>query len=374
MGSICGNPQNVMCASEIDPVALKLLNLFPLPNLSTNGVFANNYLARRNSRDNTFQFDVRADWNVNRMDQAFARFSFLNEGGFRPAPLGPVLDGGNFLSFGDDGSIVNLGQNFALSETHAFSNTLINEFRFGYNRGHFAFQQENATNPGLAVSLGLNGIPGGVDNGGLPTVNVGGISGFGSPEFYVSREYQNVFQIRDDVGKTAGKHTLKLGVNLEHIRFATEQPPIARGEYDYYAGSAASCASNNDNFTFTGFGVADFIANEMGCAGISNLAGTDDERWERSVYVQDDWKVIPRLTLNVGLRYEYPQTYKERFGSPGRVVSDRRAHSREHSFGLPHPGEEPEHSSGKSVPDFVSQRSHRIAVLQQPVSSEPGQD
>jgi len=314
MGSICGNPQNVMCASEIDGVAQKLLNLYPVPNVSTNGVSANNYLARRNSRDNTFQFDLRTDWNVNPMDQAFARFSLLNEPGFRPAPLGPVLDGGSFLSFGDDGSIVNLGQNFALSETHAFSNTLINEFRFGYNWGHFAFQQENANHPGLAASLGLNGIPGGANNGGLPTVNIGGISGFGSPEFYVSSEYQNVFQIRDNLGKTVGKHGLKLGVSFQHIRFATVQPPAARGEYDYYSGNAAFCASNNDNFTYTGYGVSDYLANYMGCADISNLAGTDDERWDRSVFFQDDWKVSSRLTLNLGLRYEYPQTYKELFG------------------------------------------------------------
>jgi hypothetical protein len=219
------------------------------------------------------------------------------------------------VAFGDVGSIVNLGQNLALSETHVFSNTLTNEFRFGYNWGHFAFRQDNINDSGFAASLGLGGIPGGANNGGLPTVNIGGITGFGTSEYYVSSEYQNVFQILDNVSKTVGHHALKFGVNFQHVRFATLQPPIARGEYDFVNGGSA-CASSlgGDTFSFTGFGVADFLANDMGCAGITNLAGTDDERWDRSVYAQDDWKVIPRLTLNLGLRYEYPQTYKELFG------------------------------------------------------------
>jgi hypothetical protein len=310
MGSACGNPLNVMCASEIDSVAQKLLNLYPPPNVNSAGVFTNNYLAKRNSTDNTFQFDMRMDWSPGARDQVFARFSLINEPGTRAAPLGPVLDGGNFLAFGDDGRLVDLGQNFAMAETHVFSNTLTNEFRFGYNWGHFAFHQENIDTPGLAQSLGLAGIPGGTNNGGLPTINIGGISGFGSPEFYVSSEYQNVFQLVDNVSKIVGKHLLKFGVNFEHIRFATEQPPVARGEYDYFS-TAAMCP---DSITYTGFGVSDYLADQMGCAALSNIAGTDDARWDRSVYGQDSWKLTPRLTINAGLRYDYPQTYRELYG------------------------------------------------------------
>ena len=94
MGAACGNPLNVMCTSSIDSVALKLLNLYPTgPAASLGGTEANNYSVLRKSVDNTFQFDTRLDWNVNSKDQAFLRFSLVNEPAYHPAPLPNGLDG-----------------------------------------------------------------------------------------------------------------------------------------------------------------------------------------------------------------------------------------------------------------------------------------
>lgn len=307
MGSSCGNPVNTMCAAQIDPAAQHILSLYPQSNVETSSGFANNYLVARNSTDNTFQFDLRVDGSLSPRDQAFVRLSQFHEPGNRAAPLGAVLDGGNFLTFGDDGIIGNRGGNLAANATHIFSDRFANEFRIGYTWGHFAYTQENAENTALAASLGLGGIPGGAGNGGLPTVNIGGISGFGSPEFYATGEDQNVLNLLDDAQRNYGSHSLKFGVSLQRIRFTTHQPPVPRGEYDYES-SAASCA---DTITYTGYGLADFLSNAMGCAELSSIANTDDLRWDREVYLQDDWRVTPRLTLNLGVRYQYPQTYRE---------------------------------------------------------------
>jgi hypothetical protein len=304
---IPNNQLNLDPSVTLNQTALRILNLYPVANTGA-GALQNNYIASATAVDNTFQFDTRMDWNASSKDQAFFRFSLLNEPSNRPGPLGPVLDGG---SFSNDGGIVNLGQNTAFSETHVFTNTLTNEFRFGYNWGHFAFNQ-SGINQDTSAQLGLGGIPYGPLNGGLPYVTFNGnegISHFGAPEYYVSSEYENVFQILDNVSKIVANHSLKFGISFQHIRFATLQPPYPRGVYTYNGQFTGQPGVAN-----TGSGVADFLLDQQYEAQLSNLSGTDDERWDRSVYAQDDWKATPKLTLNLGLRYEYPQSYNELFG------------------------------------------------------------
>lgn len=299
----CNGVQNVMCSNQINSVAQNLLNLFPLPNVGATGKTYSNYTVQSNAIDNTWQWDTRMDWNISSKDQIFGRFSYRHEPAFHPPVFGNTLDGGGF---GDTGNIINLGENFAGSETHIFSPTLSNEFRFGYNYGHFGYQQVNA-NTDIAPTLGLGGIPYQALNGGLPAFNVSGISFFGSPTFYVSNEYNNVYQILDNVTKVVGNHSLKMGVSFQRMRFTTTQPTQPRGTYNFTGVYTSQVGTSN-----TGWGVADLLFDAMNSAYISNVFTTDDVRWSRAGYFQDDWKLNQKLTLNLGVRYEYAQPYYER--------------------------------------------------------------
>ncbi len=298
---------NVLDPATINPLAQKLLNLYPLPNrinTAGNGLLNSNYTTPINNTDKTVQWDARVDYNISARDQTFVRNSYSHQYEFYPSPLGPILDGG---SFGSDGNQVNIGDNFALSETHVFSPRFLNEARFGYNYGHFYFNQPNATNVGFAASLGVGGIPEAPLNGGLPNTSVGGKATFGAPNYYPSNEHEYIWQVLDNVTFTLGSHSLKAGISIQRIRFTTVQPPGGHGDYSYNGNISSAYTIPN-----TGSGIADFLSGNQNNASITSINEVDDVRWDRSLYIQDDWKVSPSLTVNLGLRAENQSPYFER--------------------------------------------------------------
>ena len=303
------------CTSSVGAVpfsqaALDLLSAFPAPNAG-GGVLYNNYYSLRPITDNTFQWDARMDWNVGSKDSTYSRYSYWNEVGKNTPPLGNVVDGGGF---GDDGKQKNYGANFMWSETHVFTPTLTNEVRFGFNYLHTGFQHPNAANADFADSIGFGGIPKAKLNGGLPRIVFNGdnsLAQAGSPEWSTTDEHENVYQILDNVTKIAGSHALKAGINFQNIRFSTLQPQYSRGEYQYNGNGTANLSATGSLIANTGNSVADFVLDQQSGGGLSNEVTNGDQRADNAAYFQDDWRIKPNLTLNLGVRWEYFQPYQD---------------------------------------------------------------
>lgn len=290
----CNGQVNVYCAGQMNAVAQKILSLYPLP--TSNAALSNNYTTILKKPDNIAQFDVRFDWNASARDQAFVRYSFANQRALSPGVLGPVLDGGGNITG-------NVSENFVLSETHLFTERIINEARIGYNYGRFIKRPYNAAAASQQQSLGLGGIPA---EGGLPKGNINGITTFGTGGYNPSFEGENVAQLLDNLSWVKGNHAIKLGMNIQWLRVSAIQPPAGFGSYTF-SGTYTSAIG----VPSTGSGIADFLVNRMTSASVNPIVSTRDVRYNRAFYAQDDWKVTSKLTLNLGVRYENPDPYYE---------------------------------------------------------------
>jgi Carboxypeptidase regulatory-like domain len=311
--SVAGCMLNQIPAGRLDANAINILNLYPAAQRS--GIIENQ-TSNPPLTENRDAFDTRMDFNKSDADQIFGRFSFVNDPQFIPSPFGGIVDGGAF----QDGNQTAISIQSALGWTHTFSPTIVNEARAGFTRLHTTrtgpvSDQLNVPSQ-YGITGGANGngdIPQVTENGGLPAIIIDGLSPVGSNAFLPSDEVSATTQVADNFTKVYGKHTFKMGFEFQHIKFSTLQPSWSHGEFDY-------------NGDYTGQGIAQFLVNPMpstvgsgidfagGSSAVftSNIALVDDVHNYFGSYFQDDWKLSPKLTLNLGLRWEY-------FGLPEEV-------------------------------------------------------
>jgi hypothetical protein len=329
-------PGDVAAGGMVDTVTKEIMNDYPKPNAggwtSTNyttpgsGPLYNNYNVNIPVHDDTFQWDQRLDWNISAKDQSYARYSYTHEQKHFAPPLGPILDGGGF---GDDGTVFNLAQNFMASETHAFSQNMINEFRFGYNWGVYEYSQMNANTPAETLVPGLGGVPfSGFagPNGGLPTILFRGArrtpTTAGTSTDTPSVERQNVYQILDNVTKSHGKHSFKVGGQFETIRTSFAQSTYPRGRYNFNGQYTEKANATASGISDTNEGIADAFTDNMGNIGLSPGWDTSYYRNYLAGYVQDNWKYNSKLTFNLGVRYDYIQPDSNKSGDLANFVID----------------------------------------------------
>jgi carboxypeptidase family protein len=300
---------NIIPIATFDSVAATLLARYPQP---TNTAAANNFSRIANEPDNQDQFDVRLDHRFSSRDQVFGRYSYFKD---FTSPVTAFDDGSGAVAAGSlaTGPQDTLAQALALNYQHTFSPRLLNEVRFGYTRRHVERAALLLGGP-PSDELELPGIPtNGAFNNELPTFLIAGLQQLGPPANTDSSFRTDVTEIADTAAWQHGRHTVKFGIDNRISRLDVIQPPSPTGSFTF-----STLFTNLNGVTGTGNALASFLLGQVQQFSIDIQENVLRPRaWFQEWFVQDDWKVTNRLTVNVGTRYtlNFPSTEAQNRGA-----------------------------------------------------------
>jgi hypothetical protein len=312
---------NSIPANRIDPVALALLQRYPQP---TSAGTANNYRRTALEGDDQDQFDLRLDHRF-AADQLFGRITYFSD---RFVPVTPLPDGSG-VTTGTLGPQDTHAWAFASNYQRVISPRLLNEVRIGDTRR--TVERGAAALPSPAGSaLSIPGIPAnGAFANTLPTFAPTGYQQIGSPTNTASDFGTSVTEIADSLTWLKGRHTVKIGLDWRWERLNVIQPPWPTGNFAF-----STVGSDLPGVTGTGNAFASFLLGQVQNFAISFQHEQIQERAHiQEYFIQDDWKISDRLTINPGLRYtlNFPST--EINGQTAVLNLDTRL--------LEYPGDEP---------------------------------
>ena len=294
-------PNNAIPAGRIDAVALALLQRYPLP---TTAGTANNYSRTAGERDDQDQFDIRIDHRFAIHDQAFGRVTYFRDGA---VPVTAFPDGSGVLAAGSVavGPQDTTAHAFASNWQHSFSSNLLNEVRIGDTRRSVARSAATIAATGSAAII--PGIPANAQfQDTLPTFLISGYQQLGSPANTASDFSTSVSEVADVLTWSRGRHTLKAGLDWRWERLDVIQPPSPTGSFTFN-----TIGSDLPGVANTGTPFASFLLGQVQNFSIDIQTSPIKERAHvQEYFVQDDWKISDRLTINAGLRYtlNFPST------------------------------------------------------------------
>jgi outer membrane receptor protein involved in Fe transport len=284
-------PNNTIPANRIDPVARAIMDLLPAPNAPD----PNNYVRPDASvTDDADRILTRVDLRMSSTDNVFGRYIYTTRKRVLPGWFGGIVDGTSSSALGDQ-SMKSHG--FVGGWTHIFGPSLVNEFRLSYIKADSDMVQGpfGQAPPAAAVVPGVPTDP--LFSGGLTGMNITGYFGggakIGSPNFSPKFQHTQQYEFLNTLSYLRGNHQFKFGLDImAPMKNEYLDVPATRGDLTFRG-------------IFSGQAVGDFLLGYVSDSLLTTPWVVDQRHWATSFFVQDDWKVTPKLSLNLGLRYDF---------------------------------------------------------------------
>jgi outer membrane receptor protein involved in Fe transport len=277
---------NTIPAQRIDPVAAAILALVPMPNAPG----SSNFIRQPDITDDNDRFSGRLDLRASSSDNLFARYSYNKRFRFVPGFFGGLLDGTSTSAWGRND--LN-SQSAVFGWTRVFGPSVVNEFRLAWAQGRSDGYQDPKGEDGMST-IGFTGVPEENRTGGIIGVNIQGLLRFGSPNFMPKYQHTDQLQFIDSISWLSGRHQFKFGAEI-----------MAPMQNDYVDVPATRGDMSFNNNMFSGSALADFLLGYASSVQLSNFHEVRQRQHAYSFYLQDDWRATDRLTLNLGVRYDF---------------------------------------------------------------------
>ncbi len=286
-------PNNTIPVSRFDPIAAQVLQHYPLPNVAG----ANNFVRTATEPDSQDQADFRIDRYIGTRHRIFGRYTFFRDD---DTPVTPLPDGSGSLTSGVIGHAITRGDALAGDYSWVVSPTALNQLRVGYSRRDLdqrSLQDGGITAPGLPANSFASV---------LPIFTVAGFQQVGPTTAANSNFTTSITELLDTFTIVRRRHTFKFGVDLRREALDVLNPPNPTGSFGF-----ATTGTNSASVTGSGNALASLLLGQVNAFTIDIQQHVIQPRAHiAEFFFGDDWKLSPRLTVNLGARYtlNFPST------------------------------------------------------------------
>ncbi len=286
-------PSNTIPLARFDSLGLQVLQHYPLPNIAG----ANNFVLTGTEPENQDQADFRIDRYSKEKHRVFGRYTYFRDD---DTPVTPLPDGSGSLTSGVIGHAITRGDAFVGDYNWTLSPTALNQFRVGYSRRDL--NQTSLQNGGITIP----GLPQNSFSSVLPIFTVTGLQQIGPTTAANSKFTTSITEFLDTFTLVRGRHTIKFGTDIRREALDVLNPPNPTGSFAF-----TTTGTNSAAVTGSGNALASLLLGQVNAFSIDIQQNVIQPRAHiAEFFVGDDWKVSPRLTLNIGTRYtlNFPST------------------------------------------------------------------